>query len=76
MSVGFVSTAAGVLLTAQFLRYLNLGGMAAIPQGIMAMATFGRAKLRTMQIGRDQVCDCVPRLREGWDKCWPNSYRT
>lgn len=75
MSVGFVSTAAGVLLVAQLLRYLHLGVAAATSSGTMAVATFARAKLRSLHVGRDQVCDCVPVLRGRWRGVWPASYR-
>lgn len=75
MSVGFVSTAAGVLLVAQFLRYLHLGVAAATSGGTMAVATFARAKLRSLHVGRDQGCECGPVLRGRWRGVWPASYR-
>ena len=74
MSVGFVSTAAGVLLVAQLLRYLHLGASSATSRGMLAVATFARAKLRTLHTARDQACDCAPNLRTRWHSCWPASY--
>jgi molybdopterin/thiamine biosynthesis adenylyltransferase len=75
MSVGFVSTAAGVLLVAQLLRYLHLGATEAMRGGAMAVATFARSKLRSMQVGRDQTCECEALLRPRWQGLWPASYR-
>jgi molybdopterin/thiamine biosynthesis adenylyltransferase len=75
MSVGFVSTAAGVLLAAQFLRYLYLGAAAATDGGTMAVATFARAKLRSLRKGQDNACDCTSLLLSRWRKLWPASYR-
>lgn len=75
MSVGFVSTAAGVLLVAQLLRYLHLGATVATVEGTMAVATFARAKLRSMHVGRDHSCNCAPLLRDRWGRYWPSSYR-
>lgn len=75
MSVGFVSTAAGVLQVAQLLRYLHLGAGEASRRGATAVATFARAKLRSMHVGRDQTCDCEPLLRSRWRLQWPSSYR-
>lgn len=75
MSVGFVSTAAGVLQVAQLLRYLHLGAAEATRGGAMAIATFARAKLRSMHVGHDQACDCEPLLRSRWRGLWPASYR-
>lgn len=74
MSVGFVSTAAGVLLVAHFLRYLRLGAAAATADGAMTIATFGRARLRSLHVGRDQGCECAPLLRCRWRTIWPASY--
>lgn len=74
MSVGFVSTAAGVLLVAHFLRYLRLGAAAATADGAMTIATFGRARLRSLHVGRDQGCECEPLLRCRWCTIWPASY--
>lgn len=76
MSVGFVSAAAGVLLAAQFLRYLHLGAAVVTQEGPMAVATFARAKIRLMRVGRDNACDCEPTLRKRWQGNWPASYRT
>ena len=76
MSVGFVSMAAGVLLAAQFLRHLHLGAAAATQDGAMAVATFARARVRQMHVGRDHSCDCLPLLRDRWQGYWPGSYRT
>lgn len=75
MSVGFVSTAAGVLQVAQLLRYLYLGAAEAARGGALAVATFARAKLRSMHVGLDQACDCEPLLRSRWRRLWPASYR-
>lgn len=75
MSVGFVSTAAGVLQVAQLLHYLYLGAAEATRDGAMAVATFARAKLRSMYVGRDQACDCELLLRSRWRRLWPASYR-
>jgi molybdopterin/thiamine biosynthesis adenylyltransferase len=75
MSVGFVSTAAGVLQVAQLLRYMHLGAAEATRSGAMAVATFARAKLRSMHVGRDHACDCEPLLRSRWRGFWPASYR-
>lgn len=75
MSVGFVATAAGVLLVAQFLRYVQQGAAAATASGSTAVATFARAKLRLLQMGRDSACDCEPLLRARWRGLWPASYR-
>lgn len=74
MSVGFVSMAAGVLLAAQFLRYLRLGAAAATATGTMAVATFARARVRSMHVGRDHACDCASLLRDRWHGGWPGSY--
>lgn len=76
MSVGFVSTAAGVLLVAQFVRYLCQGATAATSGGAMTVATFARARLRSLHVGRDQACDCEPILRRRWRGLWPSSYRS
>lgn len=70
MSVGFVSAAAGVLLTAQFLRVVALGPATATTDGAMSVATFARAKLRRMHVGQDPTCDCVGSLRNRWDSLW------
>lgn len=75
MSVGFVSAAAGVLLVVQFLRYLHWGAGKATQDGNMAVATFARAKIRSMNVGHDHACDCFPVLRDRWSKSWPGSYR-
>jgi molybdopterin/thiamine biosynthesis adenylyltransferase len=75
MSVGFVSVAAGVLLTAQFLRYIALGAARATEGGAMALATFARAKVRLMNVGCDQACDCDPSLRQRWKASCSRSYR-
>jgi hypothetical protein len=74
MSVGFVSTAGGVLLVAQLLRYLHLGVAAATADGAMTVATFARARLRSLHMGRDRGCDCEPVLRGRWCAIWPASY--
>lgn len=76
MSVGFISAAAGVLQVTQFLRYLHLGAAEAARGGAMAVATFARAKVRLMHVGRDQACDCVPLLQDRWREVWPGSYRS
>lgn len=76
MSVGFVSTAAGVLLAAQLLRYLHLGTALATRDGSMAVATFARARVRLMSVGQDRSCDCDPLLRRRWNRFWPSSYRS
>lgn len=75
MSVGFVSAAAGALLVAQFLRYLYMGVTSATRDGNMAVATFARAKLRSMRVGRDHSCNCAPLLRNRWSSSWTSSYR-
>ncbi|HEY8709233.1 MAG TPA: ThiF family adenylyltransferase [Burkholderiaceae bacterium] len=75
MSVGFISTAAGVLQATQLLRYLHVGAAEASQDGAMAVATFARTKLRLMHVGRDQSCDCVPLLQDRWRKVWLGSYR-
>lgn len=75
MSVGFVSTAAGVLLVAQFLRYLHLGVAPLTADGTMAVATFARVRLRSLHVGRDQTCGCEPLPRIRWRGLWPASYR-
>jgi hypothetical protein len=75
MSVGFVSAAAGILQVAQLLRCLRLGAVEATRGGAMAVATFARAKVRSMYVGEDQACDCVPLLRNRWQGLWPASYR-
>jgi molybdopterin/thiamine biosynthesis adenylyltransferase len=75
MSVGFVSAAAGVLLVAQFLRYLRLGAGASTASGSTAVATFARAKLRVLQSGTDHACGCESALRARWSRNWPRSYR-
>lgn len=74
MSVGFVSTAAGVLQVAQLLRYLHIGAADVTRGGAMAVATFARAKLRSMHVGRDHACNCEPVLRSRWRRLWPDSY--
>ena len=76
MSVGFVSTAAGVLQVAQLLRYLHFGAAVAMRGGAMAVVTFARAKLRSMHVGRDHACDCEPLLRGRWRELWLASYRS
>ncbi|MCU7370737.1 hypothetical protein PEC18_07540 [Paucibacter sp. O1-1] len=70
MSVGFVSAAAGVLLVSQLVRVLALGPEQALRHGAMVMATFARAGLRPLRVGRDQGCDChaVPAGR--WRQLW------
>lgn len=73
MSVGFVSSAAGVLQIAQFLRRLHSGAAAAISGGPMAVATFARAKLRLLPVGLDQTCDCAPVLWGRWRTIWQAS---
>jgi len=75
MSVGFVSTAAGVLLVAEFLRYLQLGAAAATSGGATTVATFARARLRALHVGRDLTCDCEPNSRTRWRRNWQASYR-
>lgn len=75
MSVGFVSAAAGVLLAAQFLRYVHLGAAVVTREGTMAVATFAKAKIRLMHVGPDHTCDCALTLRKRWQRCWPGSYR-
>ncbi|WKZ88687.1 MULTISPECIES: ThiF family adenylyltransferase [Ralstonia] len=75
MSVGFVSAAAGVLLVVQFLRYLHLGAVKSIQDGTMAVATFARAKIRSMNVALEHGCDCSQHLRAGWAKHWSGSYR-
>lgn len=75
MSVGFVSAAAGVLLAVQFLRYLRLGAAMGTREGTMAVATFARAKIRSMHVGRDHACDCALNLKTRWQRFWPGSYR-
>jgi molybdopterin/thiamine biosynthesis adenylyltransferase len=75
MSVGFVSTAAGVLQVAQLLRYLHFGAAEATCSGATVVATFARAKLRSMHVGRDYACDCELLLRSRWRGLWPASYR-
>jgi molybdopterin/thiamine biosynthesis adenylyltransferase len=76
MSVGFMSTAAGVLQVDQLLRYLYLGAAEATRGGAMVVATFARAKLRLMHVGRELACDCEPLLRSRWRGFWPTSYRS
>lgn len=75
MSVGFVSVAAGVLLVVQFLRYLQLGAAKFIQDGTMAVATFSRAKIRSMNLAIEHGCDCSQHLRDRWARHWPSSYR-
>jgi molybdopterin/thiamine biosynthesis adenylyltransferase len=75
MSVGFVSAAAGVLLVAQFLRYLHLGAAKATQDGTMAVATFARARIRSMNVGHDHGCDCSQLLRDRWRRHWSSSHR-
>ncbi|MGN7873639.1 ThiF family adenylyltransferase [Roseateles sp. 22389] len=75
MSVGFVSITAGVLLVVQLLRYLQLGAADATQDGAMAVATFARARVRPLQVGNDQSCDCEPLLRVRWKGIWSSSYR-
>lgn len=75
MSVGFVSTAAGVLLVAEFLRYLHQGAAAATSGGSTAVATFARARLRALHGGRDKTCDCESLSIIRWRRSWPASYR-
>lgn len=70
MSVGFVSAAAGVLLVVQFLRVVALGPKEALMPGAMAVATFARAGLRPLRVGRDQACDCHQALGERWRRTW------
>lgn len=74
MSVGFVSIAAGVLLAAQFLRYLRLGASTATQGGTMAIATFARAQVRLMHVGPDSSCDCTAILQDRWSRNWQSSY--
>ncbi|MCZ2113445.1 MAG: ThiF family adenylyltransferase [Anaerolineae bacterium] len=74
MSVGFVSTAAGVLLAAQFLRVVALEPAVVASEGAMSVATFARAKLRLMHVGVDVKCDCSGQLRQRWDSLWQRSW--
>lgn len=73
MSVGFASAAAGVLLVSQFLRVLALGPEEAMRRGSMVMATFVRAGLRPLRVGRDQRCDCHAVLAGRWRRLWTGS---
>jgi molybdopterin/thiamine biosynthesis adenylyltransferase len=75
MSVGFVSTAAGILQVAQLLRYLHYGAAQATRDGAMSVATFARAKVRLMHVGKDQGCDCMQFLHGRWQGLWSTSYR-
>jgi hypothetical protein len=36
----------------------------------MAVATFARAGLRPLRVGRDQGCDCNQALGERWRRLW------
>lgn len=70
MSVGFVSLAAGVLLSAQLVRLTVLGPKEATAKGNSVMATFAKAGLRSRRIGAENGCDCLTRLRKAWPKLW------
>lgn len=70
MSVGFVSMAAGALLSAQLVRILVLGAAAATSNGQIIVATFAKPGLRTIKTGPDTNCDCGSRLRGRWASLW------
>lgn len=73
MSVGFVSAAAGTLLTAQLLRLVALGVGASSAAGSSSVATFARAGLRRITIGPDTACDCEAVLRPRWSRLWQDT---
>lgn len=70
MSVGFVSLAAGVLLSAQLVRLTVLGAKEATAKGNLVTATFAKAGLRSRRVGPESGCDCLTRLRRTWSKQW------
>lgn len=80
MSVGFVSVAAGVLTVVQLLRVIACGSEAALKPGSMVVATFARAGLRSLRVGRDQSCECdqtaVHRWRNVWGRSWERGFAT
>lgn len=72
MSVGFVSVAAGILLSAQLVRIFKIEVDMATANGHMVTATFARAGLRHRKSGPDVSCDCQVKLRDRWRHFWQN----
>ncbi|UWU82846.1 hypothetical protein N2605_25050 [Bradyrhizobium yuanmingense] len=70
MSVGFVSVAAGVLLAAQFLRFVHLGREGLVEHGAMLIANFYRPGLRWLRSSPEQGCDCATRRLTDWYSRW------
>lgn len=71
MSVGFVSVAAGILLSAKLIQLLALGADSAVSSGHVVAATFSRPGMRYRNAGRDSNCDCQTTLRQRWNRIWP-----
>lgn len=72
MSVGFVSVAAGVLLAARLLRYINFGRESRLVQnGPMLIANFYRPALRWLLSRSEAGCDCAQRRKTDWLARWP-----
>jgi hypothetical protein len=70
MSVGFVSVAAGVLLAAQFLRFVCLGREGLVANGPMLIANFYRPGLRWLCSLPEKGCDCTVRRETDWSSRW------
>lgn len=70
MSVGFVSVAAGVLLAAQFLRFVHRGREGLVENGPMLIANFYRPGLRWLRSSPEQGCDCSTRRLTDWYSRW------
>jgi len=72
MSVGFVSVAAGIMLSAQMIRVTFLGVDDATCNGHTIVLTFSRPGLQYLKIGPEANCDCNTVLRKKWNKIWNN----
>ncbi len=72
MSVGFVSVAAGILLSAQLVRISKVGVDMATANGHMVTATLARPGMRHRKSGPDVSCDCQSKLRDRWRHFWQN----
>ncbi len=70
MSVGFVSVAAGVLLAAQFVRFVCFGRERLVENGPMMIANFYRPGLRWLRSLPEQGCDCSTRRQTDWSSRW------
>ncbi len=70
MSVGFVSVAAGVLLSAQLVRLVQRGVDDATQNGHTVITTFAQASMRHIKSGPDAQCNCAPELRSRWHRLW------